>query len=133
MSISKTAIYTDKALHSGATYSQAVLAGDFVFVAGQVPVHPQTKQVMGVSVYEQTCAVLGYIKAILEAAGCGMNDIVKLTCYLTDLAQFPEMDRAFAQFFEQPYPARATVGVQLIGFQVEMECIAHKRRHPAWP
>lgn len=133
MNIPKSAIYTDKALHSGATYSQAIVAGDLVFVAGQVPVHPITKEVVGESVYEQSCAVLGYISAILEEAGCGMNDIVKLTCYLTDLAQFSEMDRAFAQFFEQPYPARATVGVQLIGFHVEMECIAHKRRHTAWP
>lgn len=124
MSKQKRAVYTGKALHSGASYSQAVVTGDLVFVAGQVPVDPATKEVVGTSVFEQTCAVLEFIRAILEEAGSGLNDIVKIHCYLSDLARFSEMNRAFAQYFQEPYPARVTVGVQLIGFDVEMDCIA---------
>jgi len=121
---SKTAIKTAKALHSGAAYSQAIISENLVFVAGQVPVDPQTKEITGTTVAEQSRAVLGYIKEILVEAGCAMDDIVKLNCYLTDLTKFQEMNDVFAEFFNEPYPARATVGVQLIGFQVEMECIA---------
>jgi 2-iminobutanoate/2-iminopropanoate deaminase len=124
MSNKKRSIFTNKALHSGAFYSQAIVAGDLVFVAGQVPVDPITKAVIGKTVFEQTCAVLGYMQAILEEAGCTLNDIVKINCYLTDLTQFAEMNRAFEQFFQEPYPVRTTVGVQLIGFEVEMDCIA---------
>ena len=126
MSPDKQAIRTDAALHSGASYSQAIVTGDLVFVSGQVPVHPETKAVIGTTVYEQTCAVLESIQAILAEAGCALDDIVKLNCYLTDLAQFPEMNHAFARYFQEPYPARVTVGVQLIGFEVEMDAIARR-------
>jgi len=121
---SKRAVYTDRALHSGALYSQAIVAGDWVHVAGQVPVDPVTKQALGGSIYEQSLAVLSYIEAILTEAGCTMDDVVKMNCYLTDLTQFAEMNRAFASYFREPYPARVTVGVQLIGFDVEMDCVA---------
>lgn len=126
MDVAKTAVRTDKALHSGACYSQAIVTGDLVFVAGQVPVHPQTKEVVGNTVYEQSCHVLDSMKAILEEAGCTLNDIVKMNCYLTDLNEFTEMNRAFQRYFTEPYPARVTVGVQLIGFHVEMDCIARR-------
>lgn|GEM_PF-1498288 len=122
--VAKEAVYSERALHSGALYSQAIRTGDWVYVAGQVPVDPVTKQPQGGSVYEQSCAVLGYIEAILTEAGCRMDDVVKMNCYLTDLAQFSEMNRAFASYFKEPYPARVTVGVQLIGFDVEMDCVA---------
>jgi len=120
----KQAVYTERALHSGALYSQAIVTGDWVHVAGQVPVDPVTKQPLGGSIYEQSLAVLRYIEAILAEAGCTMDDVVKMNCYLTDLAQFAEMNRAFASYFREPYPARVTVGVQLIGFDVEMDCVA---------
>ncbi|MFD0715554.1 RidA family protein [Paenibacillus sp. GCM10027626] len=125
----KKEIKTSSALHSGANYSQAILAGDSVYVAGQVPIDPYTKQVTGETVAEQTRSVLTYIKAILAEAGCTMDDIVKINCYLTDISKFQEMNEVFAEFFSRPYPARVTVGVQLIGFQVEMDCTA---RLPAW-
>lgn len=127
MSPDKQAIRTHAALHSGAFYSQAIVTGDWVFVSGQVPVHPETQAVIGTTVYEQTCAVLESIQAILAASGCELDDIVKLNCYLTDLAQFSEMNRAFARYFQAPYPARVTVGVQLIGFEVEMDAIARRK------
>ncbi|MFD0715585.1 Rid family detoxifying hydrolase [Paenibacillus sp. GCM10027626] len=120
----KQSLYTDKALHSGASYSQGIVSGDLVFVSGQVPVDPATKQIKGGSIREQTHAVLQSIRAILAEAGAGMDDIVKLNCYLTDLKHFTEMNEVFSSYFNEPYPARITVGVQLIGFDVEMDCIA---------
>ncbi len=123
MNLVKQGVYTEKALHSGAFYSQAIITGDLVFVSGQVPVDPSGQRI-GSTIYEQTCAVIEYIKSILEEAGCTLDDVVKMNCYLSNLADFQEMNRAFDTYFQQPYPARVTVGVQLIGFDVEMDCIA---------
>ena len=122
--IAKREVYTKAAPHLGAHYSQAIVTGDLVYVAGQIPIDPVTGAPVGGSVYEQSRYVLGLIRAILEQAGCTLDDIVKMNCYLSDLHQFREMDRAFAEFFKPPYPARATVGVQLVGCDVEMECVA---------
>ncbi len=126
MNILKKAVYTDKSLHSGALYSQAVITGDWVFVSGQVPIEPETRALSGKTIYEQSVAVLGFIQSILAESDCTMDDIVKMNCFLTDLNSFAEMNRAFELYFKKPYPARATVGVQLIGFDVEMDCIARK-------
>lgn len=124
MTNNKMEVYTNKTVHSGAFYSQAIVSGSMVYVSGQIPLDPKTNMLISDTVYEQSIAVLNFLKMILEEAGCTMDDILKLNCYLANLNDFAEMNRAFESFFNKPYPARSTVGVQLFGVKVEMDCIA---------
>lgn len=91
-------------------YSQAVRAGNTVYLSGQIGLDPETMQ-MAEDIDAQIRRVLLNLQAVAEAAGGGLDDIVKLTVYLTDLAHFPRVNEIMAGFFKQPYPARATVGV----------------------
>ena len=127
----KVAIETDQAPPALGPYTQAVSVGPFVFVSGQIPVDLQGDVVKG-DIVVQTCQVIANLKAILNAAGLGLKDVVKTTVYLTDLADFQEMNRAYAEFFPGPPPARSTVQVAGLprGVSIEIEAIAAKR---AWP
>jgi reactive intermediate/imine deaminase len=91
-------------------YSQAVRAGNTVYLSGQIGLDPETMQ-MTEGIDAQIRRVLLNLQAVAVAAGGGLDDIVKLTVYLTDLANFPRVNEIMAGFFKQPYPARATVGV----------------------
>lgn len=106
-------------------YSQGLRAGDFLFVSGQGPLDPVTGQIVGDSVEEQTARVLENIKAILEAGGATMADVVKVTAHLSDLSLFERYNKVYATYFPNPKPTRTTVGSQLLGILVEIDAIAY--------
>ena len=106
-------------------YSQGLKAGDFVFVSGQGPLDPQTGQVVGATIEEQTARVLENIKAILAAGGASMADVVKVTAHLSDLGLFERYNHVYATYCPDPKPTRTTVGSQLLGILVEIDAIAY--------
>ena len=114
---------------SGATpmgaYSQGLRAGDFIFVSGQGPLDPETGKIIGDTIEEQTARTLENIKAILEAGGARMADVVKVTAHLTDLSNFAAYNKVYATYFPDPKPVRTTVGSQLLGMLVEIDAIAY--------
>ncbi len=107
-------------------YSQGLkVSGTMVFVAGQVPKHPATGETVGTTVEEQTERVLENVKAVLEAGGATMADVVKVSVFLTDVSLAEAFDRVYARYFPEPRPVRTTVGAQLgKGFLVEVDAIA---------
>jgi 2-iminobutanoate/2-iminopropanoate deaminase len=108
-------------------YSQGLRAGDFIFVSGQGPLDPETGKVVGEAIEEQTARVLENIKAILEAGGATMADVVKANAYLNDMTLFDRYNKVYVSYFPDPKPARTTVGTQLPlkGILVEIEVIAY--------
>ena len=106
-------------------YSQGLRAGNFIFVSGQGPLDPATGQIVGETVEEQTARVLDNIKAILEAGGATMADVVKVTAHLSDLALFERYNKVYSTYFPDPKPTRTTVGSQLLGILVEIDAIAY--------
>jgi 2-iminobutanoate/2-iminopropanoate deaminase len=125
MEMPKQQIRTSQAAAPGGAYSQGLRAGDFIFVSGQGPTNPATGQIAGDSIEEQTAQVLENIKAILEAAGATMADVVKATVHLSDLSLFPRYNSVYASYFPDPKPVRTTVGSQLLGILVEIDVIAY--------
>ena len=109
-------------------YSQGLRAGDFVFVSGQGPLDPKTGKVVGDTIEEQTARVLENIKAILEAGGAGMADVVKVSAHLSDMSLFERYNRVYASYFPDPKPTRTTVGSQLPSILVEIDAIAYVSR-----
>ena len=128
----KVAINTDRAPAASGPYTQALAVGPFVFVSGQIPLDPQGNLVKG-DIVVQTCQVIANLKAVLAAAGLTLKDVVKTTVFLADLADFQEMNRAYAEFFPGHPPARSTVQVAGLprGAAVEIEAIAAKKDWPA--
>jgi 2-iminobutanoate/2-iminopropanoate deaminase len=106
-------------------YSQGLRAGDFIFVSGQGPLDPATGQIVGDTVEEHTARVLENIKAILEAGGATMADVVKVTAHLSNLGLFERYNKVYAGYFPDPKPTRTTVGSQLLGILVEIDAIAY--------
>lgn len=122
--MTKKAIHTDKAPAAIGTYSQAVQAGDFVFLSGQIPLHPETMEVVDGDFEARACQVFENLRAVATAAGGGLSDVVKLTIYLTDLGNFATVNSVMERYFEQPYPARAAVGVASLPKGVDVEADA---------
>lgn len=122
----KKAIATKNAPAAIGPYSQAVEVGDMVFVSGQLPVDPATGEFVPGGVRELTRRSLTNIKNILAATGLTMEHVVKTTVFLTDMADFAEMNEAYASFFEGVAPARSAMAVKTLpkGARVEIECIA---------
>ena len=106
-------------------YSQALRAGDFLFVSGQGPLDPVTGKVVGETIEEQTTRTIENLKAILEAGGATLADVVKVSAHLTDLANFEKYNKVYASYFPDPKPVRTTVGSQLLGIMVEIDAIAY--------
>jgi 2-iminobutanoate/2-iminopropanoate deaminase len=106
-------------------YSQGIVAGPFVFVAGQGPKDPQTG-VTPEGIEAQTHGVLRNVAAILRGAGCTMNDVVKSTVHLADLSDFAAFNSVYREYFEEPLPVRTTVGSELMGILVEIDVIAYR-------
>jgi 2-iminobutanoate/2-iminopropanoate deaminase len=125
----KSAVRTEKAPvpFQGAPYSQAIRAGDFVFVSGQLAMRPDHAEIVGETIAEQTEQVFQNLRAILEEAGSGLDRIVKTTVFLTDLGDFQEMNEVYAKHVGETPPARATVEISSLpsGAKVEIEAIAH--------
>jgi 2-iminobutanoate/2-iminopropanoate deaminase len=124
----KTAVRTEEAPapFQGAPYSQAIKAGGFVFVSGQLALRPDHAEIVGDSIGEQTEQVFANLRAILEAAGSGLDRIVKTTVYLADLGDFAGMNEVYARHVGDVPPARATVEVAALpsGAKVEIEAVA---------
>ena len=121
-------IHTDLAPAAIGPYSQAVRTGDLLFVSGQLPIDPATGEFAGADIASQTRQSLLNMQAILEANGMTMADVVKTTVLLADIAEFAAMNAVYAEFFTQPYPARAAYQVANLpkGAKVEIEAIAVK-------
>lgn len=125
--MSKTTISTEKAPGAIGPYSQAVEAGGFIFTSGQLGIDPATGE-FGATVEEQTRLSLENVKAILEAAGASLNQVVKTTVFLKDMNDFVRVNEVYSSFFEQPYPARSAVEVARLPKDalVEIETIVVK-------
>ncbi len=117
-------ISTDKAPQAIGTYSQAVKCGNTVYLSGQIPLDPKTMELVQ-GFEEQTVQVFENLKAVIEAAGGSFKDVVKLNIFLTDLSHFAKVNEIMGRYFEQPYPARAAIGVAALprGSLVEMDGI----------
>jgi reactive intermediate/imine deaminase len=122
--MSKTVISSPNAPAAIGTYSQAIKAGNTVYLSGQIPLDPKTMELVQ-GFEEQTVQVFENLKAVIEAAGGTFKDVVKLNIFLTDLAHFAKVNEVMGRYFEQPYPARAAIGVASLprGAQVEMDGI----------
>lgn len=118
-------INTPSAPEAIGTYSQAVKANQTVYLSGQIPLVPETMQLVDGDITVQITQVFNNLKAVCEAAGGSLADIVKLSVFLTDLTHFPVVNEIMGVFFQSPYPARAAIGVAALpkGAQVEMDAI----------
>ena len=118
-------VNTDQAPAAIGPYSQAVVAGNMLFVSGQIPLDPSTGETVDGDISGQTKRVLENLKAVIEAAGSRMSHVVKVTIYLTDMKQFSVVNEIYGSYFSAPYPARACVQVSELpkGVQVEMDAI----------
>jgi 2-iminobutanoate/2-iminopropanoate deaminase len=123
--VAKRKIETKAGAQPIGAYSQAVRAGDYIFVSGQGPLDPHSGDICGANIEEQTARTLGNIKSILEAGGATMADVVKVTAHLSDISLFERYNRVYASYFPDPKPARTTVGSQLLGILVEIDAIAY--------
>ena len=127
--MAKEVIHTDKAPKAIGPYSQGVKAGNLIFFSGQIPLDPETGEMAGKGIAEQTERVMENIAALLEAAGLGFADVVKSTIYLTDLANFAVVNDIYGRRFQAAPPARSTVEVKGLprgaGVEIEMIVLAH--------
>ena len=121
----KSVIHSDRAPAALGTYSQAVRAGSTVYLAGQIPLDPDSMQLVAGDMRTQIARVFDNLAAVCAAAGGSLADIVKLNIFLVDLGQFALVNEVMAEYFAVPYPARAAVGVAALprGAQVEMDAI----------
>jgi|SRR6056300_1056905 len=123
--MTKKIIFTEKAPKAIGPYSQAVSAGGFTFVSGQVAINPETGDLMNASIQDQTEQVIKNLTAICEEANGSLADIIKLTIYITDMNDFAVVNETMQKYFSEPYPARATVEVSALplGVNVEMDAV----------
>jgi len=112
--MTKEIISTDKAPQAIGTYSQAVKTGSTVYLSGQIPLVPETMEMVEGDIKEQIHRVFKNLQAVTSAAGGDLSDIVKLNIFLTDLSNFPQVNEVMAEYFQQPYPARAAIGVSAL-------------------
>ncbi len=117
----KQEIYTEKAPKPIGPYSQAVKVCNLIFGSGQIPVDPETGEIVGKNIKEQTRRVMENIKAILESCGCTMDNIVSVTVFLKDLSLFEEFNEVYKEYFKKPFPARTTVEVSRLPKNVLIE------------
>lgn len=123
--MSKNPVHSDDAPAAIGTYSQAIQSGNLVFLSGQIPLDPATMEVVDGDFEARARRVFDNLKAVAEAAGGSLDDIVKLTIYLTDLGNFATVNEVMESYFSKPYPARAALGVASLpkGVDVEAEAI----------
>jgi len=121
----KAIIHTDQAPAAIGTYSQAVKVNNTVYLSGQIPLDPKTMEIVSDDIAAQIGQVFDNLTAVCDAAGGDLSSIVKLNIFLTDLSNFPIVNEIMGQYFEEPYPARAAIGVRALpkGSKVEMDGI----------
>jgi reactive intermediate/imine deaminase len=122
--MSKQAIHSDAAPAAIGTYSQAIRTGNLVFLSGQIPLDPATMEVVSGDFEARARRVFDNLKAVTEAAGGTLNQVVKLTIFLTDLENFATVNSVMEDYFDQPFPARAAVGVVSLPKGVDVEADA---------
>jgi reactive intermediate/imine deaminase len=125
--MTRQAIHTDRAPAAIGTYSQAVRAGNTLYLSGQIPLHPKTMELVSGDIEAEIRQVFDNLKAVAEGAGASLAQAVKVNIFMTDLAHFAKVNEIMATYFSQPYPARATIGVSQLpkGVRVEIECILY--------
>ena len=125
--MTKEIIRTDLAPQAIGTYSQAVRVGDTVYLSGQIPLLPDTMELVDGDMDMQIRRVFDNLQAVARAAGGTLADVVKLNVYLTDLGHFPLVNQVMAEYIAEPYPARAAVGVSALpkGARVEMDAVMY--------
>lgn len=125
MNVFLKAIKPEKAPKAIGPYSPAVKLGDFVYVSGQVPFDPETGEIVGTTIEEQTHRVMKNIQAVLEEMGLGFRHIVKTTIFISDMNDFAKLNEVYGSYLEEPYPARSCVEVARLprDVKVEIECI----------
>lgn len=123
--MSRQIIKTDKAPQAIGTYSQAIRVDNTVYLSGQIPLVPETMEMVEGDIAENIRRVFDNLTAVADAAGGSLADIVKLNIFLTDLAHFPTVNEIMAEYFNEPYPARAAIGVASLpkGAPVEMDAV----------
>lgn len=123
--MTKQIITTDKAPQAIGTYSQAVKVGNTVYLSGQIPLDPVTLTLVDGEIDQQIRRVFENLKAVTEAANGNFGDVVKLNVFLTDLGHFSRVNEIMAEYFSEPYPARAAIGVAALprGANVEMDAV----------
>ena len=123
--MAKTIIQTDAAPQAIGTYSQAVKVDNTVYISGQIPLDPASMEVVTGGIEAEIIRVFDNLTAVAEASGGSLTDVVKLNIFLTDLGNFPKVNEIMAQYFEQPYPARAAIGVAALpkAVGVEMDAV----------
>lgn len=121
----KQIVSTDQAPAAIGTYSQAVIAGDTLYVSGQIPLDPHSMTLVSEDIGEQIDQVFRNLAAVINAAGAGLDDTIKFTVYLTDLSHFPRVNEAMSGILAEPYPARVAVEVSALprGALVEIDAI----------
>ena len=120
----KIAVETAAAPAAIGTYSQAILAGNTLYISGQIPLDPSTNEIAAGDIYTQIRRVFDNLAAVAEAAGLSLNDAVKINVYLTDLNNFAAVNEVMEKYFESPYPARAAIGVAALPKNAEVEADA---------
>ena len=130
INMTKEIIFTDKAPKAIGPYSQAVKSNGFLFVSGQIPLNPETGDLMNASIEDQAEQVIQNLKNVCEAANTSLSDIVKLTIYITDMNDFSIVNEAMAKHFSEPYPARAAIGIKELpkGALIEIDAIAAEKK-----
>ena len=123
--MTKERVYTEKAPKAIGPYSQGIKSNNFLFVSGQIPLDPVTSELVEGSIKDQAIQVISNLRNICLESNSDLNDIVKLTIYLTDLSNFAEVNELMMEYFSEPYPARATVEVSglPLGVSIEMDAI----------
>ncbi|MBV8740340.1 MAG: RidA family protein [Sinobacteraceae bacterium] len=125
--MTRQTIHTNNAPQAIGPYSQAVRAGDTLYLSGQIPLDPGTMQMVSGDIEAEIRRVFENLRAVAEAAGSSLANAVKVNVYLTDLAHFAKVNEIMASYCTQPFPARAAIGVAQLprGARVEIECVLH--------
>ncbi len=125
--MTRETIHTNNAPQAIGPYSQAVRAGDTIYLSGQIPLDPRTMQMVSGDIEAEIRRVFDNLRAVAEAAGSSLANAVKVNVYLTDLAHFAKVNEIMASYCTQPFPARAAIGVAQLprGARVEIECVLH--------
>jgi reactive intermediate/imine deaminase len=123
--MTRETIHTDDAPAAIGTYTQAVKVGQTVYLSGQIPLDPKTMTLTNATIEDEVNQVFRNLRAVAQAAGGSLQNVVKLNVYLTDLAHFAKVNEIMGQYFSQPYPARAAIGVAALprGAKVEADAI----------